>query len=260
MKKSLSVVMVILGLTVLSCGGGGGSGGGSSSSQAIDALDYFLRDTTKSYTFQETQTATANGQTVSSTITKGFSYELVDSIPSGYGDFADYPGPYRLEIVSKDGVDSELTYTDSSHNIVLEADVSSFNRIYDNTFSGSGIPSQAVLGQSYSSTARKSIYNADLDAGFWGEELGFSVVTSVQKLMAVEQVIVPAGTFSALKVQATDTITNTIEGQTSSTVYTGHRWYSEDQGLIKFSLSFSVSANGLTVEYTITDELASVSD
>ena len=261
MKNLFPVMMVILGFTILSCGGGGGGGSGDSpSSRTFDALEYFLRDTTKSYTFQETQTATGNGQTRSMTLTKTFSYELADTIPQGYGDFSDYPGPYRLEIVSKDGQDHELTYTDSGNTIVLEADVNTFNRIYDNTSSGGGIPSQAVLGQSYSSTARKTIYNADPDAGYWGEELGFSVITSVQKPLAVEEITVPAGTFTALKIQTTDTITNTIDGQTSSTVYTGDRWYSEDHGLIRLSLSFSVSTNEVSVQYTITDELVSVTE
>lgn len=262
MKKSFSVVMVILGLTLLSCGGGGGGGGSGSSSNddlTTDIRDY-IRDTSKVYTFQETQTASSGGQILSDTRSKVYSYGQVTTIPDGYGDFSEYPGPYYLEILSIDGVETGNEYKDADGNIIVQADQSTFNRIYDNDNSGEGLPSQVVLGRSYVSTVRKIIFNADLEVGFWGEELGFSVTTMTLKPLAVENVTVPAGTFGALKVQINETSSVTLEGQTSTTVYTGYQWLGVDLGLVKYSVSFPFSTNGVTGQYTITDELASVSD
>lgn len=262
MKKSFFVLSVFLGVMLFACGGGGGGGGSGSDGdddQTVNALEY-VRDTSRIYTFQETQSATANGQSASATLTKVFSYEQVSTVPAGYGDFGDYTGPYYLEVVSKDGEETENTYTDVDGNVLVQADPSTFTRIYDNDYSGDGIPSSVVLGRTYSSTARQILYNADLDAGFWGEELGFSLTTSSTKPVAVENVTVPAGTFSALKFQLNQTISVTLDGQTNSTTYTGYQWLGKDMGLIKFTLSYSQTISGVTVQYTITDELSSVSD
>lgn len=260
MRKSFSIVMLIVGFTLLSCGGGGGGGSVNGSDDSTINIEHYVRDKSKIYTFQELQSFSAGGQVLSDTRTKVYSYGQVSEIPEGYGDFSEYPGPYYIEILSIDGEVSVNKYTDTNGNIIVQADQSTFSRIYDNDYSGEGLPYRVVIGRSYASTARITIFNSDLDAGSWGEELGFSVIKTTLKPLAVEEVAVPAGSFRALKFQITETNSVTLEGETTTTVSTGYQWMSENSGLIKSSISFPLTVNGLSGQYTITDELVSVND
>lgn len=263
MKKASSVLAAILGFILLSCGGGGGgsgSGGSGGDDQTINVQEYTSRDMTKVYTFQETQNASYKGQSLTDTLMKVYSYEQVDTIPAKYGDFSAFPGPYRKQTVQKDGIDAVFTYLNAGMDILVNDDLQAFTRIYDNDISGGGIPSTAILGRPYSSTSEEILYNADLAAGFWGEELGFTVTTMTLIPLVVEHVTVPAGTFTALKIQISYTVSTTLDGQTSSTAFTGHQWFSRDLGLVKYVISYALTANDVTVRYTITDELAEVED
>ncbi len=268
MKKSSPIVMVILGLILLSCGGGGGgsgsgggdSGSGSSSPQAIDARDYFMRDTKKVYTFSETIVASSGGQRATDDLVKTFSYEQVHTIPEKYGDFDDYPGPYRKEVVQKNGGNALIIYTDPDGEVMASDDLTTFSRIQDSDYSGDTFSSSLILGHTYASTSEETLYNSDPNAGFWGEELGFSVTTSTFKPLALENITVRGQAYTALKVQIRYTVTTTQGGQTSSTVFTGDQWFTQDIGLVKGIINYSISVESVTVQYIITDELASVSD
>ncbi|HOS98394.1 MAG TPA: hypothetical protein PLR71_04990 [Deltaproteobacteria bacterium] len=264
MKKAFILLATLAGTLVLSCGGGGGGGGGGGDdggNQAIDASAYFMRDTTRDYTFTETIVASSGNQSVEDKLVKLFTYDMVTEIPSKYGGtFGGYPGPYRLETVFKDGEVAVYTYTDPDGNVVVSDDTHSFTRISDNTYTGT-IPTSVVLGQTYSTTSREKLYNSDIpDGGFWGQELGTSVTASSMKPVAEEVVTVPAGRFSALKVEIRYTVTYTpVGGTATSNTFSGYQWFSEDMGLVKAVIEYSITENSVTVDFTITDELSEVS-
>ncbi len=263
MKKAFILLATLAGALVLSCGGGGGGGGGGDDGgdQTIDASAYFMRDTTRDYTFTETIFASSGGQSEEDELIKLFTYDTVTEIPSKYGDeFSSYPGPYRLETVFKDGEVAVCTYTDPDGNVVVCDDTHSFTRINDNTYTGT-IPASVVLGQTYSTMSTEILYNSDVpDGGFWGQELGTSVTASSMKPVAEELVTVPAGRFFALKTQISYTVTYTpVGGKATSNTFSGYQWFSEDMGLVKAVIEYSITENTVTVDFTITDELSEVS-
>jgi hypothetical protein len=261
MKKAFILLATLVGTLVLSCGGGGGGGGGDTGGDdTINASAYFMRDTTRDYTFMETIEASSGDDSVTDTLTKVFTYEEMAEVPSKYGTFSGYPGPYRLETVFKDGEVAVYTYTDPYGNVVASDDTHSFTRIYDNPYPGT-IPTSVVRGQTYSTTSTERLYNSDVpDGGFWGQELGTSVTASRMKPVAEEIVTVPAGRFSALKMEISYTVTYTpVGGTATSNTFSGYQWFSEDMGLVKAVIEYSITENSVTVDFTITDELSEVS-
>lgn len=245
--RFLSLWIVLL----CSCGGGGGGGGGGSS-DTIDAQAYFLRDTTRAYTFAETIKAEAGGQSATEDRTKVFSYETMDEIPATYGDFGAYPGPYRKETVSVDGDVSLITYTDTSGNVLVSDDLTSFTRILDSDTTGDDIGT-VVLGRTYRTTSTQTLFDSAT-----GQEVGTSVTTSTFRPDAIENLSVAGRTLSTLKATISYTVNITQDGETQTTQYSGTQWFSQGFGLVQGTLTYQEATGGVTVTYTITDVLASI--
>ncbi|HOJ14301.1 MAG TPA: hypothetical protein PLT69_07410, partial [Deltaproteobacteria bacterium] len=260
MRKLLILALASLSAVLWAYGcGGGGSGGGSSGSgdgYAIEALAYLTRDTSRTYTFTERVEASWDDQRASEEHEKTFSYETVDAIPGVYGDFSAYQGPFTKETVRIDGVETMVTYTDGSGNVIVSDDFSVFTSITGSTSSGT-LPTSMVPGTAYTTTLRELLYNSDASAGAFGVNTGSSVTTTTFTPVAVGTITLGGTPYRALeaKISLVVSINGTV---TTTTEYTGRQWFGEGLGLIKAVLSYEVQQSGITVEYTVTDELVSV--
>jgi hypothetical protein len=260
MKKEtlLHIAALTLGLLLCCCGGGGGggSGDGGQDDGSIDAQAYFLRDTTRSYTFRETVEASLDGRSATDEHTKTFTYDKVDSIPDEYGVSGAFQGPFTVETVSFDGETTMVTYTDATGRVIVTDDLAAFTRTTDNSTSGDNIY-RVVLGDSYRSITTEKLFNSDTRAGEWGEVLGTSATTSTFTPEAIETVTVPAGQYRSLKAVISYTVSLTQADRTTTMEYSGQQWFSRDMGLVKGVLSYRMEQEGKVVEYTVTDELLS---
>ncbi len=249
----LSALILVISLSLCSCGGGGGSGGdGSDAPDTIDSQAYFLREPSDTYTFHETVEVLAGSQKATDERTKVFSYEHVDEIPAEYGDFSAYPGPFRKETVSVDGSISLVTYTDVSGRVMVSDDMTAFSRIMDSTSTGDDI-TRVVLGRTYRTTSSERLFDSST-----GEEMGWSDTSSTFTPVAIENVTVAGRTRRALKASISYTVGVSGGTQASTTRYTGEQWFCEGLGLVRGTLTYQASSGGITLTYTVTDELAQV--
>lgn len=261
MRKTPVLLAIFLGLTLTACGGGGGGGGGGdggSSDSTVNVAGYKDRDLTKVYTIEETVLAAAQGKEATETTSYVYSYEQVDEVPAQYSYSGEYPGPYIEQRVLKNSTLASITYMSPSGLEIVTDNFSTYTCVDDNTYTGTDQASEMVLGRTYTSTTTQKLYNSDLDVSFWGDEIGTSSTVSSSKPLVIENVTVPAGTYSALKFQVNYTITTKTDAGSSTTEYTGYTWFAKGIGVVKAELSFSNVISGITVDYTVTDVLISV--
>lgn len=254
-KKPLISYALVFGFLLLSCGGGGGSpDSDGTDSRSVIAQDYFMRDATKVYTYLETIEASSGGQSATDELIKSFTYEVAHDIPDRYGDFSGYSGPFRKETVRKDGSVALVTYTDPTGAVMVSDDLSVFSRIQDSEYSDN-FTSSLILGRSYTSQSSDDLFSSDTT-----EWVGRTTTTSALIPLALETVVIQGQAYASLKARISFTVTTTEDGQTGSTSYTGYQWFCRNVGLVKVVISYSITVNSTTVQYTITDELIEVSD
>jgi hypothetical protein len=265
MRKYAFCLSALLGIILFACGGGGGGGGGggtgNSDSQATYSLDYMTYNPSKVYSFQETEDDGSGDPRVTDVT---YSYQQVDSIPTKYGYSGTIAGPYTLETISTDGGNNTVIYMDSAETIISD-DSSFFTSIDSSTSTGGSLPPDMVINKTYSFSSTEDLFNSDPISDTWalGEKIGSKKTDWSTRVVGVENVTVPAGTFEALKTADASTVTYTFDnGATQTTTSSGNTWFGKGTGTVKkVSSNSTVISDGTsstTTTSTVTDELTAI--
>lgn len=99
--------------------------------------------------------------------------------------------------------------------------------------SGEILPADMRVGKEWTNVSRVKITTSDTSPIGSMMNGRISKTTIVNKVTAEERVTVPAGTFTALKVEQTITVESEVAGRPFSTTTESTSWYVKDVGLIK---------------------------
>lgn len=245
----------ILGLTLIGCSSGSGDGASvisSVSSCSKPDLSSYFDNPGETINYRDNFEATySDGRGASGTSAITHNYGEVSSIPTKYSYSGDITGPYLLNVKTEDCVIDGFIYESSQGDEIVDDDLTTFTRIDAQTKTGSDEPTDIAniaVNDTFAFSEDSTLFDSAT-----GLQVGNTVITGTLVVNAFEEVIVPAGTYNAVKVAIQMNSSNTIDSVTDTAIATGFGWFSVDQDLplkLDLTLSLTISELGLTANAT----------
>lgn len=154
-------------------------------------------------------------------------YSIVDEIPQKYGYSGALSGPYLLETNHENDELDSLRYMTLDGEWIIDDDLDSFTSIETTSRTGSDDPENIYIGDEFSARNSSILYSSDT-----GLEIGSEVLELDFVILNEEVVTVPAGTFTAIKIDYSTNFSSIENSVVATQVADGHMWVDERSGIL----------------------------
>ncbi len=194
--------------------------------------------------------AYSNGQNAEVSATGESTYSDISDIPSKYDYSNSNNGPYVLETFKIDDEPFQLFYMTESGDSIIDDDFEFFSSVEYRTESGKAKPENIYMGDEFSYNINSTLFDSQsgVEAGYEIQNIDFTV-------LKVEQLIVPAGSFNAVKIGYSFSSTTSENAVVNTMSETGYVWFDTTNGfLLKEEKNGNMTLNELSLTATFSAE------
>ena len=192
--------------------------------------------------------AYSNGHTYKNNFVYVETYSLTSEIPSKYGYSNSIGGPYLLKTINEGGVLDSLEYKAASGESIIDDALDYYTNIEYRNSTGDEDPENVSIGDKFNFYENAVLFDSQT-----GSDIGYMITDINFSFLNAEMITVPAGEFSAVKIEYSISETTTKNSITDVYNGTGYLWLDVDNGnslqLIQEG-DMTLNEYGLTVTFT----------
>lgn len=197
----------------------------------------------------------SDGLTYKDTFVYVETYSQTSEIPSKYGYSNSIGGPYLLKMTNEGGVLDSLEYMTASGESIIDDDLEYYTNIEYRNSTGVEELENISIGDKFDFYENAMLFDSQT-----GSEIGYMITDMHLSILNTEMITVPAGEFSAVKVEYSISETTSKNSITDAYNGAGYLWVDVDNGnwlqMIQEG-DMTLNEYGLTVIFTAKQTLDS---